>query len=177
MRWLRSEMLQLLRLRLRRWRRRLWQPDRSGLTSVQKLGILVGRLCLAIPACASGVGRLLSCAGPLDYLESLGLPGRTATASILLATLVLAHVLLGLCLALGHYTRGAAAALLMLLMLDSLLPEAMEAGAAIPGGLRTLAAWPFAGGLLVLLLCGGGPWSCDARRRRLRELGDSNVLA
>ncbi len=170
-------MLQRMQLRLRRWRRRLWQIDRSGLAWPQKLAILAGRLCVAVPTCVGGVGRLLECNDALGYLEALHLPGGTATASILLAMLVLAHVLLGLCLAVGHYTQAAAAGLLGLLMLDSILPEVFVAGAAIPGGLRTLAGWPLAGALLALALCGAGPWSIDARRRRLRELGDSNVLA
>lgn len=132
---------------------------------------------MAVPTCVSGVRRLLACNDAMEYLEALRPPGGTATASILLAMLVLAHLGLGLLLAAGHYTRAAAAVLLGLLLLDSILPEVLVAGAAVPGGLRTLAGWPLAGALLVLALCGGGPWSSDARRQRLRELGDSNVLA
>lgn len=151
--------------------------DRSGLACPQKLAILAGRLCVAVPTCAGGVGRLLECNDALGYLESLPLPGGTATASILLAMLVLAHLLLGLCLAVGHYTQAASVCLLGLLMLDSMLPAVFVEGAVIPGGLRTLAGWPLAGALLVLASCGAGPWSIDARRRRLHQLGDSNVLA
>lgn len=170
-------MLQKFQFRLRRWRRRSWQIDRSGLTWPQKLAILIGRLCVALPTCAGGVGRLLECDDALGYLESLHFPGGTATASILLAMLILTHVLLGLCLAVGYNTQAAAACLLGLLILDSILPAVFLAGAAVPGGLRSLAGWPLAGALLVLAFCGAGPWSIDARRRRLREMGDSNVLA
>ena len=128
------------------------------MSSWQKSADLAGRILLVILFLLAGVSKIGGYAGTQAYMQSAGVPGALLPLVILTEIGGSALILLGL------WTRLAA----FLLAGSSLLAGAIfhhAIGNEIQQ-LMVLKDISIAGGFLVLVAHGAGPWSLDARRGR-----------
>lgn len=128
------------------------------MNSWQKSADLAGRVLLVILFVLAGVSKVGGYAGTQAYMESAGVPGA------LLPLVILTELGGSVLIVLGLWTRLAA----FLLAGFSLLAGAIfhhAIGNEIQQ-LMLLKDISIAGGFLVLVAHGAGPWSLDARRSR-----------
>ena len=128
------------------------------MSSWQKSADLGGRILLVILFVLAGVSKIGGYAGTQAYMQSAGVPGA------LLPLVILTEIGGSVLIVLGLWTRLAA----FLLAGFSLLAGAIfhhAIGSEIQQ-LMLLKDIAIAGGFLVLVAHGAGPWSLDARRGR-----------
>ncbi|MDE2295625.1 MAG: DoxX family protein [Gammaproteobacteria bacterium] len=128
------------------------------MSSWQKSADLGGRILLVILFVLAGVSKIGGYAGTQAYMQSAGVPGA------LLPLVILTEIGGSVLIVLGLWTRLAA----FLLAGFSLLAGAIfhhAIGDEIQQ-LMLLKDIAIAGGFLVLVAHGAGPWSLDARRGR-----------
>ena len=127
----------------------------SNLSSVAELG---GRVFLAAIFLISGLGKIGAYAGTAAYMASVGVP------AVLLPLVIATEVLGGLAIVLGWKTRVVAFllagfTLLAALIFHSNFADQMQM-------IMFLKNIAIAGGFLLLVANGPGPWSLDRRSAR-----------
>ena len=125
------------------------------MTAVQIASAPLGRVFLSLIFIVSGLGKITAYAGTQAYMESAGVPG------LLLPVVIALEVLGGLAIMLGWKTRVAAFLLAGFTLLSALLFHA-DFGDPMQQ-IMFLKNLALAGGFLLLLSHGPGPWSLDNR--------------
>jgi putative oxidoreductase len=125
------------------------------MTAVQTASAPLGRVFLSLIFIVSGLGKITAYAGTQAYMESAGVPG------LLLPVVIALEVLGGLAIMLGWKTRVAAFLLAGFTLLSALLFHA-DFGDPMQQ-IMFLKNLALAGGFLLLLSHGPGPWSLDNR--------------
>ena len=128
----------------------------SFIDTVHKLSELAGRILLSVLFLISGLGKITAYAGTAAYMSSLGLPGA------LLPVAIATEVLGVLAIIIGWQTRIAAFLLAGYSLLTALIFHANFADQVEM--VMFLKNVSIAGGLLLLVANGAGPWSLDSRR-------------
>jgi putative oxidoreductase len=116
---------------------------------------LLARAMLAYIFIVEGVGKIRGYAGVAEYMQAHGVDGR------LLPLVILTELGGGLLVLFGLKTRWAAIALCGFCLLT-----AMVFHTAADQVIELQKNVAMAGGFLMLAICGPGPWSLDALRRR-----------
>lgn len=123
----------------------------------QDLAAPLGRVLLALMFVLAGINKISGYAGMQGYMESMGVPGA------LLPVVIVLEVLGGLLLMLGWHTRITAFLLagftiIATLIFHSNLGDQTQM-------LFFMKNLSIAGGLLMVVAHGAGPYSVDSRRR------------
>lgn len=123
----------------------------------QDLAAPVGRVLLALMFLLAGLSKISGYAGMQGYMDSMGVPGA------LLPLVIVVEVLGALALMLGWQTRIAALLLAGFTLLATLI---FHSNIGDPTQyLMFMKNLSIAGGLLLVLSHGAGPWSVDNRQR------------
>jgi putative oxidoreductase len=127
------------------------------MNTFQSLAAPAGRILISLIFVTSGISKLGNFAGTQGYMESVGVPG------ILLPIVIAVELLGGLAIILGWHTRIAAFLLAGFSLVSAVLfhanfGEQMQ----MIMFMKNLA---LAGGFLMLVALGAGPWSIDNRNR------------
>jgi len=125
--------------------------------SFQSLAAPAGRVLIALIFVMSGISKLGSFAGTQAYMESAGVPG------MLLPVVIALELLGGLAIILGWHTRLAAFLLAGFTLLSGILfhgnfGDQMQM-------IMFMKNVAIAGGFLMIVALGAGPWSIDNRNR------------
>lgn len=119
---------------------------------------LAGRILLAAIFLLSGLGKISDYAGTQVYMESVGVPGA------ILPLVIVAEVLGSTAIIIGFLTRVAALGLALFSIASALLFHAIFSDQIqMIMFLKNLA---MAGGFLLLVVHGAGPWSMDSKLGR-----------
>ncbi len=121
----------------------------------QSLAAPAGRLLISLIFVTSGISKLASFSGTQAYMESAGVPG------ILLPVVIAIELLGGLAIILGWHTRIAAFLLAGFSLLSAVLFHA-NFGDQIQM-IMFMKNLGLAGGFLMMVALGAGPWSIDNR--------------
>jgi len=126
------------------------------MNTFQSLAAPAGRILIALIFVLSGINKLGSFAGTQAYMESAGVPG------MLLPVVIALELLGGLAIILGWHTRLAAFLLAGFTLLSGILfhgniGDQMQ----MIMFMKNLA---IAGGFLMIVALGAGPWSIDNRK-------------
>ena len=124
---------------------------------IQNLSAPAGRFFISLIFVVSGLGKIAAWSGTQAYMESAGVPG------ILLPAVVALEVLGGLAVMLGWKTRIAAFLLAGFSLLSGILFHA-DFGDQMQS-IMFMKNLALAGGFLVLVSQGAGPFSLDNRAR------------
>lgn len=122
----------------------------------QSLAAPAGRFLISLIFVTSGISKLASFSGTQAYMESAGVPG------ILLPVVIAIELLGGLAIILGWHTRIAAFLLAGFSLLSAVLFHA-NFGDQIQM-IMFMKNLGLAGGFLMMVALGAGPWSLDNRR-------------
>jgi putative oxidoreductase len=127
------------------------------MNTFQSLAAPAGRVLIALIFVISGINKLANFAGTQAYMESAGVPG------MLLPVVIALEILGGLAIILGWHTRLAAFLLAGFTLLSGILfhgnvGDQMQ----MIMFMKNLA---IAGGFLMIVALGAGPWSIDNRNR------------
>jgi putative oxidoreductase len=123
----------------------------------QSLAAPAGRVLIALIFIMSGISKLGSFAGTQAYMESAGVPG------MLLPVVIALELLGGLAIIIGWHTRLAAFLLAGFTLLSGILFHANFGDQMqMIMFMKNLA---IAGGFLMIVALGAGPWSIDNRNR------------
>ena len=127
------------------------------MTPIQSYAAPVGRLMLSLIFIVSGFGKIGAYSGTQAYMESMGVPGA------LLPAVIAFELLAGAALVLGWHARIAA----FLMAGFSILSAAIfHAEFSDPmQQIMFLKNLGLAGGFLMIVALGPGPWSLDERRK------------
>lgn len=132
------------------------------MNSMEKTADIAGRVLLAAMFLLAGLPKIGGYAGTQAYMVSAGVPGA------LLPAVIAIEVLGAVALIVGYRTRLAAFLLAGFTVLAALLfhraPDQMQQ-------VMFLKNLAIAGGLLILVARGAGPWSLDARNTSLAAPG------
>lgn len=123
----------------------------------QDLAAPVGRVLLALMFLLAGLSKISGYAGMQGYMESMGVPG------VLLPLVIAVEVLGALALILGWHTRIAAFLLASFTLLAALIFHSNIGDQT--QYLFFMKNLSIAGGLLLVVSHGAGPWSIDNRQR------------
>ena len=126
--------------------------------NVRKISELAGRVFLASLFLLSGLGKIGAYAGTAAYMSSLGVPGA------LLPVVIATEVLGAIAIIAGWQTRIAAFLLAGFTLLSALIFHTNFANQVEM--IMFLKNVSIAGGFLLLVANGAGPWSLDARAGR-----------
>ena len=123
--------------------------------TLQALSAPIGRLLIALIFVFSGIGKISQYAGTQAYMDSVGVPG------FLLPAVIALEILGGLAIILGWHARVAAFllagfSLLSAILFHSIFGDQMQ----MIMFLKNLA---LAGGFLMIVSLGAGPYSIDNR--------------
>ncbi|WKE65245.1 DoxX family protein [Gallaecimonas kandeliae] len=118
---------------------------------------LLGRILLAAIFILSGFGKITAYAGTQGYMEHMGLPGS------MLPLVILLELGGGILLVLGYFTRWTALALALFSIATALI---FHSGGDQTQQIMFLKNLAMAGGFLMLMAHGAGPWSLDAKRQK-----------
>jgi len=121
----------------------------------QSLAAPAGRFLISLIFVTSGISKLASFSGTQAYMESAGVPG------ILLPVVIAIELLGGLAIILGWHTRIAAFLLAGFSLLSAVLFHA-NFGDQIQM-IMFMKNLGLAGGFLMMVALGAGPWSLDNR--------------
>ena len=124
--------------------------------TIPSLAAPVGRTLISLIFIVSGFGKIAGYAGTQAFMESVGVPGQ------LLPLVIALEILGGLAVALGWHARLAAFLLAGFSLLSGLIFHA-DFG----DQMQMIMFWKnlgLAGGFLMIVLHGAGPWSIDNRR-------------
>jgi putative oxidoreductase len=122
----------------------------------QSLAAPAGRFLISLIFVTSGMSKLTSFSGTQAYMESAGVPG------ILLPIVIAIELLGGLAIILGWHTRIAAFLLAGFSLLSAVLFHA-DFGDQVQM-IMFMKNLGLAGGFLMMVALGAGPWSIDNRR-------------
>jgi len=127
------------------------------MNTFQSLAAPAGRVLIALIFVLSGINKLGSFAGTQAYMESSGVPG------MLLPVVIALELLGGLAIILGWHTRLAAFLLAGFTLLSGILfhgnfGDQMQM-------IMFMKNVAIAGGFLMIVALGAGPWSIDNRNR------------
>ena len=125
--------------------------------TLQSLSAPVGRILIALIFVFSGIGKIGQYAGTQAYMDSMGVPG------FLLPAVIALEILGGLAIILGWHTRLAAFLLAGFSLLSAILfhnnfGDQMQM-------IMFLKNLGLAGGFLMIVALGAGPYSIDNRDR------------
>lgn len=123
---------------------------------IQSLAAPAGRLLISLIFVTSGLNKLASFSGTQAYMESAGVPG------ILLPVVIAVELLGGLAIILGWHTRIAAFLMAGFSLLSAVLFHA-DFGDQMQM-IMFMKNLGLAGGFLMMVALGAGPWSIDNRR-------------
>lgn len=123
----------------------------------QDLAAPVGRVLLALMFLLAGLSKISGYAGMQGYMDSMGVPGA------LLPLVIAVEVLGALALILGWHTRIAAFLLAGFTLLTALIFHSNLGDQT--QYLFFMKNLSIAGGLLLVVSHGAGPWSIDNRQR------------
>jgi putative oxidoreductase len=127
------------------------------MNTFQSLAAPAGRILISLIFVTSGISKLGNFAGTQGYMESVGVPG------ILLPIVIAVELLGGLAIILGWHTRIAAFLLAGFSLASAVLFHANFGDQMqMIMFMKNLA---LAGGFLMLVALGAGPWSIDNRNR------------
>jgi len=126
------------------------------MNTAYKAADLLGRLFLVALFIFAGIGKITGYAGTQAYMESAGVPG------MLLPLVILTELGGGILILLGWQTRIVAFLLAGFTLLTLLIFH--QHMATQTDQIIVLAELADAGGFLLLVAHGAGPWSLDARR-------------
>ena len=127
------------------------------MNTFQSLAAPAGRTLISLIFVTSGISKLGNFAGTQGYMESVGVPG------ILLPIVIAVELLGGLAIILGWHTRIAAFLLAGFSMTSAVLFHANFGDQMqMIMFMKNLA---LAGGFLMLVALGAGPWSINNRNR------------
>ncbi len=121
----------------------------------QSLAAPAGRFLISLIFVTSGLSKLASFSGTQAYMESAGVPG------VLLPAVIAIELLGGLAIILGWHTRIAAFLLAGFSLLSAVLFHA-DFGDQIQM-VMFMKNLGLAGGFLMMVALGAGPWSIDNR--------------
>ena len=124
--------------------------------SIQSLAAPVGRIFISLIFIVSGFGKIAGYAATQGYMESVGVPG------MLLPLVIALEILGGLAVALGWQARLAAFLLAGFSVLSGLIFHGD-----FSDQMQMIQFWKnlgLAGGFLMIVAHGAGPWSIDNRR-------------
>ena len=127
------------------------------MNSFQSLAAPAGRVLISLIFVMSGFNKLTSFAGTQAYMESSGVPG------MLLPVVIAVEILGGLAIILGWHTRLAAFLLAGFSLLSGILFHA-NFGDQMQM-IMFLKNMALAGGFLMIVSLGAGPFSIDNRNR------------
>ena len=123
----------------------------------QSLAAPAGRILISLIFVVSGISKLGNFSGTQGYMESVGVP------SMLLPVVIAVELLGGLAIILGWHTRIAAFLLAGFSMVSAVLFHANFGDQMqMIMFMKNLA---LAGGFLMIVALGAGPWSIDNRNR------------
>ena len=127
------------------------------MNTIQSLAAPTGRVLISLIFVMSGINKLANFAGTQAYMDSAGVPG------MLLPVVIAVELLGGLAIILGWHTRLAAFLLAGFSLLSAILFHA-------PAGdqmqmIMFMKNLGLAGGFLMIVALGAGPWSIDNRNR------------
>jgi putative oxidoreductase len=126
------------------------------ITTVQNLAAPLGRILLSLMFISAGWSKISGYAGTQAFMESAGVPG------MLLPLVIALELVGGLALLVGWRARLAAFLLAGFTLLSALLFHFDLADQ-----MQSLLFWKnvsIAGGFLMIVALGAGPWSLDSRR-------------
>ncbi len=127
------------------------------MNTFQSLAAPAGRVLIALIFVMSGINKLANFAGTQAYMDSAGVPG------MLLPLVIAVELLGGLAIILGWHTRLAAFLLAGFTLLSGILFHANFADQMqMIMFMKNLA---IAGGFLMIVALGAGPYSIDNRNR------------
>lgn len=123
----------------------------------QSLAAPAGRILISLIFVVSGISKLGNFSGTQGYMESVGVPG------MLLPVVIAVELLGGLAIILGWHTRIAAFLLAGFSLVSAVLFHANFGDQMqMIMFMKNLA---LAGGFLMIVALGAGPWSFDNRNR------------
>jgi putative oxidoreductase len=128
--------------------------------NLQPLGLLAGRIMLALIFIIAGFGKITGFAGTAGYMASKGIP----MAEVLLVPAIIIELGGGLLLAVGFKARWAALAIFLFIIPTTLIFHAFWA--VEPEQMRMQMIQfqknlAIMGGMLYVVVHGPGPWSID----------------
>jgi putative oxidoreductase len=127
------------------------------MNTLQSLAAPAGRILISLIFVHSGIGKIAGYAGTQAYMESAGVPG------MLLPAVIAVELLGGLAIILGWHTKLAAFLLAGFTLLSGILFHAHFGDQMqMIMFMKNLA---IAGGLLMIVSHGAGPYSIDSRAR------------
>ena len=127
------------------------------MNTFQSLAAPAGRILISLIFVVSGISKLGNYSGTQGYMESVGVPG------MLLPIVIAVELLGGLAIILGWHTRIAAFLLAGFSLVSAVLFHAnLGDQMQMIMFMKNLA---LAGGFLMLVSLGAGPWSIDNRSR------------
>lgn len=128
------------------------------MSNINRYADLLGRILISLMFLASGIGKISGYAATQGYMESVGVPG-------LLLPLVIAVESVGaIAVIAGWRTRWAAAALAGFCIISALLFHAdFSDQSQMTSFMKNIS---IAGGFLVIVAFGAGPFSLDYRQTR-----------
>ena len=125
--------------------------------TLQSLAAPAGRILISLIFVVSGISKLGNFSGTQGYMESVGVPG------MLLPIVIAVELLGGLAIILGWHTRIAAFLLAGFSLVSAALFHANFGDQMqMIMFMKNLA---LAGGFLMIVALGAGPWSIDNRNR------------
>jgi len=127
------------------------------MNTLQSLAAPAGRVLIALIFVMSGVNKLANFAGTQAYMDSAGVPG------VLLPLVIAVELLGGLAIILGWHTRLAAFLLAGFTLLSGILFHANFADQMQT--IMFMKNLAIAGGFLLIVALGAGPYSIDNRNR------------
>lgn len=130
------------------------------MTAMQPLGLLIGRVLLALIFILSGFGKITSFAASAGYMASKGLP----MPEVLLVPTILIELGGGLLIALGYKARWAALVIFLFLIPTTLIFHnfwAVEAGQVRAQMIQFQKNLAIMGGMLYVVFTGAGRYSLD----------------
>lgn len=128
--------------------------------NLQPIGLLAGRILLAVIFIVAGFGKILGFADTAAYMSSKGIP----MAEVLLVPTIIIELGGGILLAIGYKTRWAALAIFLFIIPTTLIFHAFWA--VEPEQMRMQMIQfqknlAIMGGMLYVVVNGPGPWSLD----------------
>jgi putative oxidoreductase len=128
--------------------------------NLQPLGLLAGRILLALIFIIAGFGKVTSFSGTAAYMASHGIPA----AEVILIPTILIELGGGILLAIGFKARWAAFAIFLFIIPTSLIFHAFWAVDPAQVQMQMIQFQKnlaIMGGMLYVMVNGAGPWSVD----------------
>ena len=128
------------------------------MSNINRYADLLGRILISLMFLASGIGKISGYAATQGYMESVGVPG------LLLPVVIAVECVGAIAVIVGWRTRWAAAALASFCVISALLFHAdFSDQSEMTSFMKNIS---IAGGFLVIVAFGAGPFSLDFRHTR-----------